>query len=78
MLRYHPFFPADHHQLEPLVLEHEVTRVKIGVPEEIRFYRIDLDGIFAEKLIDVSAGEIVVRDRPEALDQFVYLYHKLS
>src|SRR5690349_6251582 len=45
------FFPADHHQLEAVILMNEVPRVTAVAPKEEPIKRCRVDGILAEKLI---------------------------
>jgi hypothetical protein len=64
-----PFLPTQSHQLETLVLVNQIARIKLFAPKKKRCNRINVNRIFGEKLIDVIAGKIRVRDLPETLYQ---------
>lgn len=64
-----PALPAQNHQLEPLVLVEQISGVKFIAPEKIGRDRIDIDGIFGQKLINIIAPKIGVGNLAQSFDQ---------
>ena len=63
-LRYLAFVPTYRHHLEPVILIYQIASVEFITPEKVTRYRIDIDRIVREKLIDVVASEHIVPERP--------------
>ena len=60
--------PTDRHHFKTVVLVDQISSVEIWAPVEILRDRIDIDGSFAEELINVVAGEYVFGNIVETVD----------